>query len=108
MKRIAILGSTGSIGRQCLNVVDSLPGAFEVVALAAGSNVAVAAEQIARHRPKLVSVATEDVAIRLRASLKARGGKSAPLPQILSGAEGIERVATHLEAQTVVSAAVGV
>jgi tetratricopeptide (TPR) repeat protein len=55
MKRIAILGSTGSIGRQCLNVVDTLPGSFEVVALAAGSNVAVVAEQIARHRPKLAA-----------------------------------------------------
>ena len=108
MNRIAILGSTGSIGRQCLSVVDSLPGAFEVVALAAGSNVAVIAEQIARHRPELVSVATEDAAIRLRASLKARGGKAAPPLEILSGAEGIERVATHPDAQTLVSAAVGV
>ncbi len=43
MKRIAILGSTGSIGRQCLSVVDSLPGRFEVVALAAGSNVKLVA-----------------------------------------------------------------
>src|ERR1017187_4618341 len=107
MKRIAILGSTGSIGRQCLSVVDSLPGAFEVVALAAGSNIAVVAEQIARHRPKLVSVGTEAGAAKLRAMLKARGGKTAP-PEILSGAEGIELVATHPEAQTVVSAAVGV
>src|SRR5579863_4541980 len=103
MKRIAILGSTGSIGRQCLDVVDSLPGAFEVVSLAAGSNIAVVAEQIARHRPKLVSVATEAAAARLRDALKARGGESAPLPEISSGAEGIERVATHPEAQMVVS-----
>lgn len=108
MKRISILGSTGSIGRQCLSVIDSMPGAFEVVALAAGSNVAVVAEQIARHGPRLVSVGTEDAAIRLRASLKARGGKTAPLPEILWGAEGIERVATHPEVQMVVSAAVGV
>jgi 1-deoxy-D-xylulose-5-phosphate reductoisomerase len=108
MKRIAILGSTGSIGRQCLDVVESLPGSFEVVALAAGSNVALVAEQIARHRPKLVSVGTEDAAIRLRASLKARGGKAGPAPEILSGSQGIECVATHPEAQTVVSAAVGV
>jgi 1-deoxy-D-xylulose-5-phosphate reductoisomerase len=108
MKRIAILGSTGSIGRQCLDVVDSLPGSFEVVALAAGSNVAVVAEQIARHRPKLVSVGTEDAAIRLRASLKARGGKAGTAPEILSGSQGIECVATHPEAQMVVSAAVGV
>src|SRR5208282_4533167 len=108
MKRIAILGSTGSIGRQCLNVVDSLPGAFEVVSLAAGSNIAVVAEQIARHRPKLVSVANEDAAAKLRASLNAHGSKPARMPEILSGAEGIELVATYPDAEMVVSAAVGV
>lgn len=114
MKRIAILGSTGSIGRQCLRVVDSLPGAFEVVALAAGSNVAVVAEQIARHRPKIVSVGSEVAAGELRAALKEGRvsgravSRSAPLPEIVFGAEGIERVATHPEADTVVSATVGV
>jgi 1-deoxy-D-xylulose-5-phosphate reductoisomerase len=108
MKRIAILGSTGSIGRQCLNVVDSLPGAFEVVSLAAGSNIAVIAEQIARHRPKLVSVANEDAAAKLRASLNAHGSTPAPMPEILSGARGIELVATYPDAEMVVSAAVGV
>jgi 1-deoxy-D-xylulose-5-phosphate reductoisomerase len=107
MKRISILGSTGSIGRQTLRVVDSLPGSFEVVALAAGSNIAVVSEQITRHRPKLVSVGTPEAAARLCESLKARGGKI-PLPEILSGAEGIERVATHPDAEMVVSAAVGV
>jgi 1-deoxy-D-xylulose-5-phosphate reductoisomerase len=110
MKRIAILGSTGSIGRQCLSVVDSLPGRFEVVALAAGSNVRLVANQIARHRPKVVSVATEGDAAELRAAIGA--GRSAretdSNPEILFGAEGIERVATHPEAETVVSAAVGV
>ncbi|HXQ26178.1 MAG TPA: 1-deoxy-D-xylulose-5-phosphate reductoisomerase [Candidatus Acidoferrales bacterium] len=110
MKRIAILGSTGSIGRQCLNVVDSLPGSFEVVALSAGSNVRLVAEQIAHHHPKLVSVGSEEAAGELRAALTARRDreKNRPLPEILFGAEGIERVATHAEAETVVSAAVGV
>jgi 1-deoxy-D-xylulose-5-phosphate reductoisomerase len=112
MKRIAILGSTGSIGRQCLSVVDSLPGSFEVVAIAAGSNISLVAEQVARHGPKLVSVATEGDAAKLCAALKSaqarKGGTKIPLPEILFGAEGIERVATHPEAQTVVSAAVGV
>jgi 1-deoxy-D-xylulose-5-phosphate reductoisomerase len=110
MKRIAILGSTGSIGRQCLSVVESLPGRFEVVAMAAGSNIALAAEQILRHRPKLVSVAMSEGADELRAALKrARSGqKTAPEPQIVCGAEGIERVATHPDAEIVLSAAVGV
>jgi 1-deoxy-D-xylulose-5-phosphate reductoisomerase len=113
MKRVAILGSTGSIGRQCLSVVDSLPGRFEVVALAAGSNVKLVAEQAVRHKPTLVSVATEADATELCARLKGArekgaGKGDAKLPEIVFGAEGIERVATHPDAQTVVSAAVGV
>jgi len=107
MKRIAILGSTGSIGRQCLSVVDSLRGSFEVVALAAGSNVPLAAEQARRFRPKVVSVATEKAAEELCAALKPVG-RSELLPEILFGAEGLERVATHADADTVLSAAVGV
>jgi 1-deoxy-D-xylulose-5-phosphate reductoisomerase len=119
MKRISILGSTGSIGRQCLAVVDSLPGQFEVVALAAGSNVGLVAEQMARYRPKVVSVGTEAAANDLREAL-AHGArqpngsaaknsdKSPAMPQIFFGAEGMERVATHPDAEIVVSAAVGV
>ena len=76
MKKIAILGSTGSIGRQCLSVVDSLPGRFEVVALAAGSNVKLVAEQAIRHKPTLVSVATEANAAELCVRLKEARGKS--------------------------------
>jgi len=112
MKRIAILGSTGSIGRQCLSVVESLPGRFDVVAIAAGSNVALAAEQAVRYRPSLVSVATEDAAEQLRAALKLHRAASdctkAPEPEIVFGSEGMERVATHPDADTVLSAAVGV
>ncbi len=107
MKRISILGSTGSIGRQTLEVVDSHPGSFEVVALAAGSNVAIIAEQILCHHPKVVSAGTPEAAAKLRELLKSRGGQF-PFPEILSGAEGIERVATHPDTEMVVSAAVGV
>lgn len=106
MKRISILGSTGSIGRQCLDVVESLPGRFEVVALAAGSNVSLVAEQILRHRPKVISVGTEAAARELCALIENRHPRE-PV-EILFGAEGIERVATHPDAQTVLSAAVGV
>ncbi len=110
MKKISILGSTGSIGRQCLSVVDSLPGRFEVIALAAGSNIGLAAEQTARHKPKLVSLGTREGAEEFRAALKAQssGNGHQPEPEIVWGAEGIERVATHPEADTVLSAAVGV
>src|ERR1700690_2502772 len=106
MKRISILGSTGSIGRQCLSVVDSLPGRFEVTALSAGGNVALVAEQISRHHPKVVSVATEEAARELCSAIH-RQRHAEPI-EILFGPEGIERVATHPDVDTVVSAAVGV
>jgi len=104
--KISILGSTGSIGRQCLSVVDALAGQFRVVALAAGSNVALAAEQAARHHPDVVSVATEARARELKERLLAL--RPQPFPEITFGAEGLDRVATHPGADTVVSAAVGV
>ncbi len=62
MKAISILGSTGSIGRQTLDVVASLPERFRVVALAAGKNLDELVGQIVRHRPQVVSVA--DAALR--------------------------------------------
>ena len=106
MKRLAILGSTGSIGRQCLQVVDSLPGRFEVVALAAGENIGILVEQVARHKPELVSVATPKRASELAEALRGKG--IAPLPEIQAGAAGMDSVATHPKADVVVSAAVGV
>ncbi|MBI3404982.1 MAG: 1-deoxy-D-xylulose-5-phosphate reductoisomerase [Acidobacteria bacterium] len=106
MKLLAILGSTGSIGRQTLAVVDALPGRFRVVALAAGGNIEVLAEQTAKHRPEVVSVATEKGAAELRDRLKALNHD--PLPEILHGPEGMLRVGTHPQAEIVVSAAVGV
>ncbi len=116
MKRISILGSTGSIGTQSLAVVAANPGKFEVVAIAAGSNVNLAAEQAIAHRPKVVSVATEAGARELCDRLKQHDAKSSTKakpepphhPEILFGAEGMERVATHPDAEMVVSAAVGV
>ncbi|MBI1749975.1 MAG: 1-deoxy-D-xylulose-5-phosphate reductoisomerase [Acidobacteria bacterium] len=106
MKRLSILGSTGSIGRQCLNVVESLPGRFAVVGLAAGANVELVAEQVKAHRPQVVSVANAEGATRLAERLRAMGVQ--PLPEIQHGAAGIEAVATHPDAEMVLSAAVGV
>jgi 1-deoxy-D-xylulose-5-phosphate reductoisomerase len=109
MKRISILGSTGSIGTQSLAVVDANPGQFEVVALSAGANIKLAAAQAIKHRPKLISVSHAAGAIELRERLQQHAKKSGrPLPEILYGPEGIERVATHPDAQMVISAAVGV
>src|ERR1700723_3263401 len=107
MKPISILGSTGSIGRQCLDVVASNPGKFQIVALAAGHNVKLAAEQAQKYHPQIISVATEEAAKELCAALKSSRQKNAPQPEILFGPEGMERVATHEEAEMVVSAAVG-
>jgi 1-deoxy-D-xylulose-5-phosphate reductoisomerase len=106
MKTIAILGATGSIGRQCFDVVEAHPERFRVVALAAGHNVALAARQAARHNPAVVSVADARGAEELAARLRSR--RTPKLPAIVFGAEGLEQVATHAEAEMVVSAAVGV
>jgi 1-deoxy-D-xylulose-5-phosphate reductoisomerase len=112
MKRISILGSTGSIGRQTLDVVDSHPGKFQVVALAAGSNTELAAEQVAKFHPSVVSVGTEAGARTLCEALKSQRARSrsgeSSAPEVLFGPEGMERVATHPDAEIVVSAAVGV
>ena len=76
MKRISILGSTGSIGRSTLSVVESYPERFQITALAAGHNVDAAFEQAQRWKPRLISVAAEADAEILRARLKAAGVKA--------------------------------
>ncbi len=106
MKSIAILGSTGSIGRQCLDVVESLPDRLRIVALAAGSNLEELAGQIKRHHPSLVSVSDAAKASELSERLRSAG--VSPVPEIQSGGPGNRAVATHPEAQVIVSAAVGV
>jgi 1-deoxy-D-xylulose-5-phosphate reductoisomerase len=106
VKQLAILGSTGSIGRQCLSVVDTLTGRFGVVALAAGSNLDEITAQIARYRPELVSVSDTSKADHLATRLREKG--IAPLPAIHHGREGMLAVGTHSAADLVVSAAVGV
>ncbi len=106
MKQIAILGSTGSIGRQTLAVVEAMPERFGVVALAAGNNVEELAKQILRHHPDLVSVASSEAAANLADRLRSAG--TAKLPEIQHGSAGMLSVATHTAAATLVSAAVGV
>jgi 1-deoxy-D-xylulose-5-phosphate reductoisomerase len=69
MKRLAILGSTGSIGTSALDVVGAHPDAFEVVALAAGSNLDLLEQQVRRFAPPLVSLASETAARELRRRL---------------------------------------
>jgi 1-deoxy-D-xylulose-5-phosphate reductoisomerase len=106
LKQLSILGSTGSIGRQCLSVVEALPERFGIVALAAGGNLEELTSLIARHKPELVSVADEVKADELVSMLRVRG--ISPLPAIHHGREGMLAVGTHSKADIVVSAAVGV
>jgi 1-deoxy-D-xylulose-5-phosphate reductoisomerase len=105
MKRISILGSTGSIGRSTLSVVESYPERFQIVALAAGKNVDAAFEQTQRWRPRLVSMASAEDAGVLRTRMNAVGIAGV---EIVHGSAGSVRVATHPEADFVVSAIVGV
>jgi 1-deoxy-D-xylulose-5-phosphate reductoisomerase len=106
VKQISILGSTGSIGRQCLSVVEALPGNFGVVALAAGANLEELLGQIERHQPEVVSVADAERADELSRLLGEKG--IARKPEIHHGREGMLAVGTHAKAEIVVSAAVGV
>ena len=105
MRRIAILGSTGSIGRSTLSVAESYPDRFQIVTLAAGSNCDAAFEQASRWRPRVISMAAEADADRLRSRLKNVGVGGI---EVVHGAAGTVRVATHPEVDFVVSAIVGV
>jgi 1-deoxy-D-xylulose-5-phosphate reductoisomerase len=102
MKHVAILGSTGSIGRSALAVVDAHPSRLRVVALAAGDNVALLAEQVARYRPEIVAMATGGAVDRLR---DACGREQAPVT--VGGPEGLTAVATHPAADIVICASAG-
>jgi len=105
MKKISILGSTGSIGRSTLRVVETYPERFEIIALAAGKNLEVVLEQAKKWKPKLVSVASDRDAESLLAQLRSAGIKDI---EVVSGATGLVQVATHRQADFVVSAIVGV
>jgi len=89
VKRLSLLGSTGSIGTQTLEVVAEFPDRFRVVAMAAGRNVAVLTEQVRAFRPEVVSVATEEGARELRERL---GDET---PELAIGAPGLVTVAEH-------------
>lgn len=99
MKRLSILGSTGSIGRNTLEVVSRNPGKFKVVGLTAGENIDLLESQIKEFKPEVVAVADEPSAERLRL-------RNLPV-KILSGEDGIVEVAILDSVDTVVAAIVG-
>ncbi len=99
MRAISILGSTGSVGRSTLAVVDSFPEELRVVGLSAGANVELLIEQIERYRPALVSVRSEADAARLRSRF--------PGLEVIPGIEGSCAVASMPSADAVIAAIVG-
>ena len=101
MKRIAILGSTGSIGRSALAVVDAHPDRLSVAALAAGENAALLAEQVTKYRPALVAMATGTAIDRLRVNLPAGVAVAG------SGRDGLVAVATAPDVDIVLCASSG-
>jgi 1-deoxy-D-xylulose-5-phosphate reductoisomerase len=105
VKQVAILGSTGSIGQSALSIVESYPERFAVASLAAGRNVDLAFAQCERWRPRVVSMATEELAGALRGRLRAADITDI---EVVWGTDGTVRVATLPEADFVVSAIVGV
>ena len=105
MKKLAILGSTGSIGHSTLSICESFPDRYQVISLAAGSNIDVAYAQCLRWRPKAISLATEKLAADLKSRLKAEGIAGI---EVLHGTAGSIQVATLPEVNFVVSAIVGV
>ena len=102
MKNLAILGSTGSIGRSALAVVDAHPTRLRAVALAAGDNAALLAAQVERYRPDVVALATAAGIDRFREAC----GAALP-PSVASGAEGLIAVATHPSVDVVICASAG-
>jgi 1-deoxy-D-xylulose-5-phosphate reductoisomerase len=105
MKKVVILGSTGSIGCNTLKVIRYMGDSFQVLGLAAGKNIASLAEQVAEFKPQVVSLADEKDIPRLRERIVALGGNASP--RMVSGLEGMIEVAAQPEADIVVSAAVG-
>ena len=106
MKKIGILGSTGSIGRSCLKVVADAPDRYRVASLAAGENVSLLAEQVRQFHPSFVSLANQRAAEALCNEL--RKSSHSRIPEISYGPEGIKQAATLDEVDVVLSAVVGV
>lgn len=104
-KRLSLLGSTGSIGTQTLEIVDACPDNFVVDALSAGNNSKLMAEQVMKYQPKVASLSTPEAAADLKERLIAAGCQN--MPEILHGDDGILAAATCDTADTVVTGIVG-
>ncbi len=109
MKAISVLGSTGSIGTQTLEIVEDFPDQFRVVALSAGRNLSLLVTQIQRHRPDVVALADPALLAELKDRLMALPADSRPepLPHLVAGPEGLDVVASWDAADLVVTGIVG-
>ena len=105
MKRIAILGSTGSIGCSALSVVDAYPDRLDVVALAAGTNVPRFTNQVERYRPQVIGMASASALEQTKGALRAAG--FAAFDQAGFGTSGLTAVATHPDVELVLCASAG-
>ena len=109
MKAISVLGSTGSIGTQTLEIVEDFPDQFRVVALSAGRNLSLLVSQIQRHRPDVVALADPALLAELKDRLMALPAdtRPEPLPQLVGGPEGLDVAASWDAADLVVTGIVG-
>ncbi|MEG4209012.1 1-deoxy-D-xylulose-5-phosphate reductoisomerase [Microcoleus sp. S13_B4] len=103
MKAITLLGSTGSIGTQTLDIVAQYPDQFRIVGLTAGRNVTLLAQQIRHFRPEIVAVCDEDKLLELKEAI----ADIDPQPILLAGESGVVEVAQYGDAQAVVTGIVG-
>jgi 1-deoxy-D-xylulose-5-phosphate reductoisomerase len=103
VKAITLLGSTGSIGTQTLDIVAQYPDQFRIVGLAAGNNVEMLADQIRQFRPSIAAIAAEDKLPALQAAIQDLD----PQPILLAGTAGVIEVARYGDAETVVTGIVG-
>lgn len=103
MKAITLLGSTGSIGTQTLDIVQQYPDQFRLVGMAAGRNVALVAQQIRQFQPEIVALADASRLSELKAAIADLPNQ----PQLLAGQEGVVEVARYGDAEAVVTGIVG-
>lgn len=103
MKAISLLGSTGSIGTQTLDIAAQYPDQFQIVGLAAGRNVELLAQQVRQFRPQIVAICEEEKLAELQAAI----ADLTPQPILLAGDEGIVEVARYSAADVVVTGIVG-
>ena len=109
MKAISVLGSTGSIGTQTLQIAEEFPNEFKVVALTAGRNLQLVIEQIQKHNPEVVALADKSLLPELVNRLESiyREKTSQRIPEILGGEDGLKTVAAWGNADIVVTGIVG-